>query len=79
MIENANKEVDICIGLHGYINGFFKYILVTNFDSPLAKENNPISNEMFNYIPSYFVFILGKILIAFGIYEMIQSFRKFRY
>lgn len=80
MIENANKELDICAGLHGYINGFFKYILVTNFDNPLLA-GEVIKEEVFKftYIPSYFVFIFGKILIAFGIYEMVQSFRKFRY
>ena len=74
MVENSNKEFDI-YGFHNYIKGFFNYIMVTNFDNPLDNEDE----LKFNYVPSYFIFILGKIFIAFGIYEMIQSFRKFRY
>lgn len=74
MVENSNKEFDI-YGFHNYIKGFFNYIMVTNFDNPLDNKDE----LKFNYIPSYFIFIIGKIFIAFGIYEMIQSFRKFRY
>jgi len=53
--------------------GLIRFFLVTDFYSPLAKDR--VYLESF---ASWIPFIAGKIVIAFGIYEMIQSFRKFR-
>lgn len=53
--------------------GAFRFFLVTDFYNPLETDRVYLTNPL-----SWFVFILGKIVIAFGIYEMIQSFRKFK-
>lgn len=73
IIEHLNQEVDFSRIPH-FATGFFNYILITNFDNPITG-----GSLSFIYFPSLIIFIFGKILIAFGIYEMIQSFRKFRY
>jgi hypothetical protein len=55
--------------------GLFRFFLVTDFYNPLTNSKDRI------YLTtslSWLVFILGKIFIAFGIYEMIQTFRKFK-
>jgi hypothetical protein len=54
-------------------SGFFRFLLVTDFYNPLETERIYLTNPF-----SWLIFILGKIFIAFGIYEMIQSFRKFK-
>lgn len=56
-----------------FFNGFVRFLIVTDFYNPLVQDRNYIQN-VWSWIP----FILGKIVIAFGIYEMIQSFRKFK-
>lgn len=53
--------------------GFFRFFLVTDFSNPL-KDDKSYLDSGWSWIP----FIFGKIFIAFGIYEMIQSFRKFK-
>lgn len=53
--------------------GAFRFFLVTDFFNPLENDRTYIENGW-----SWLIFILGKIFIAFGIYEMIQSFRKFK-
>jgi len=58
-----------------YGTGYFRFLIVTDLYSPLANGREYISNT--NFL-GWIVFILGKIFIAFGIYEMIQAFRKFK-
>jgi hypothetical protein len=53
--------------------GSFRFFLVTDFFNPLENDRTYLENGW-----SWLIFILGKIFIAFGIYEMIQSFRKFK-
>jgi hypothetical protein len=55
------------------ISGFFRFFLVTDFYNPLENDRIYLKNPL-----SWVIFIFGKIVIAFGIYEMIQSFRKFK-
>jgi hypothetical protein len=66
-------------GIPQYITGYFRFLLVTDLYNPLVQSGKEyISNNGWNHIFSWFFFILGKIFIAFGIYEMIQAFRKFK-
>lgn len=65
-------------GIPQYITGYFRFLLVTDFYNPLNSGREYIANDGWNHIASWFIFILGKIFIAFGIYEMIQAFRKFK-
>ncbi|RZK03037.1 MAG: hypothetical protein EOO46_18125 [Flavobacterium sp.] len=58
--------------------GYFRFLLVTDFYNPLSNGREYIQNDGWNHIISWFIFIFGKIVIAFGIYEMIQAFRKFK-
>ncbi|MFH7003070.1 hypothetical protein [Flavobacterium bizetiae] len=53
--------------------GAFRFFLVTDFYNPLENDRTYLKHGW-----SWLIFILGKIFIAFGIYEMIQSFRKFK-
>jgi hypothetical protein len=59
-----------------FIYGYFKFFLVTDFKNEYYDGGESILK--FNCFLSLVPFIFGKILIAFGIYEMIQSFRKFK-
>ncbi|MEO8255077.1 MAG: hypothetical protein ABI554_11890, partial [Flavobacterium sp.] len=59
--------------LENYFISLFRFFLITDFYSPFETGRNYLSN-----IESWIPFVLGKIFIAFGIYEMIQSFRKFK-
>lgn len=54
-------------------SGLFRFFLVTDFYNPLIEDRTYLQNTL-----SWFIFFLGKIFIAFGIYEMIQAFRKFK-
>ena len=65
-VFNSEKVNDFYVGA-------FRFFLVTDFYNPLETDRVYLTNPL-----SWFVFILGKIVIAFGIYEMIQSFRKFK-
>lgn len=58
-----------------FLSGYFRFLLITDFYNPLADGRSYINNT--NTI-GWLIFILGKIVIAFGIYEMIQAFRKFK-
>ena len=55
-----------------YAQGVFRFFMVTDFSSPFLQK------EYLNNGFSWTIFVLGKIFIAFGIYEMIQAFRKFK-
>ncbi len=58
-----------------FISGYIRFLIVTDFYNPLTEGRTYIDSS--NTI-GWFLFILGKIVIAFGIYEMIQAFRKFK-
>lgn len=61
--------------INEFFVGAFRFFLVTDFHNPLIEETPKtyLTNGW-----SWLIFIFGKIFIAFGIYEMIQSFRKFK-
>nr|WP_315151795.1 hypothetical protein [uncultured Flavobacterium sp.] len=59
--------------INEFFVGGFRFFLVTDFFNPLENDRTYLANGW-----SWLIFILGKIFIAFGIYEMIQSFRKFK-
>lgn len=65
-ILNLEKTNDFFVGA-------FRFFLVTDFYNPLENDRTYLDNGL-----SWLIFIFGKIFIAFGIYEMIQSFRKFK-
>ena len=74
-IENYNYSIEILnwSNWKRIISGLFRFYLVTDFYNPLETERVYLINPF-----SWLIFIFGKIAIAFGIYEMIQSFRKFK-
>jgi len=59
--------------INNYFTGAFRFFLVTDFSSPFKDKGDYLDNALL-WVP----LILGKIFIAFGIYEMIQAFRKFK-
>ncbi|WP_026714791.1 hypothetical protein [Flavobacterium daejeonense] len=59
-----------------FIYGYFRFFLITDFKNEYYQEGDNILK--FNCFLSLVPFIIGKIAVAFGIYEMIQSFRKFK-
>lgn len=59
--------------INNFFVGVFRFFLVTDFYNPLENDRTYLENGW-----SWLIFIIGKIFIAFGIYEMIQSFRKFK-
>ena len=59
-----------------FVYGYFRFFLITDFKNEYYEAGERVLK--FNSIISLFPFIIGKIAIAFGIYEMIQSFRKFK-
>lgn len=70
--ENYNNSFDI-ENWQNFAKGYIRFFLITDFYNPL-EEGRTYIESFWSWIP----FILGKIFIAFGIYEMIQSFRKFK-
>ncbi|WP_035652954.1 pentapeptide repeat-containing protein [Flavobacterium sp. ASV13] len=75
IFENRNYILDLSNyeNWERLISGFFRFLLITDFYNPLETDRIYLTNPF-----SWLIFILGKIFIAFGIYEMIQSFRKFK-
>lgn len=59
-----------------FLFGYLKFFLITDYRNEYYEAGETILK--FNCFLSLFPFILGKIAVAFGIYEMIQSFRKFK-
>lgn len=59
--------------IDAFFVGLFRFFLVTDFYNPLENDRTYLEHGW-----SWLIFILGKIFIAFGIYEMVQSFRKFK-
>lgn len=60
--------------INEYFVGAFRFFLVTDFYNPLIESPRTYLDNGWSWL----IFIFGKIFIAFGIYEMIQSFRKFK-
>lgn len=73
--ENYDHKIDFLNwdNFTQFTSGLFRFFLVTDFFNPLENDRIYLTNPL-----SWIVFIFGKIIIAFGIYEMIQSFRKFK-
>jgi hypothetical protein len=70
-LENSGEYSSV--HLEAYFISLFRFFLITDFYSPFETGRNYLSN-----IGSWIPFIFGKIFIAFGLYEMVQSFRKFK-
>ena len=70
--QNYSKEIDFGNST-AFFTSFFRFLLVTDFHNPLSEEKAFIDNVI-----GWILFIFGKIFVGFGIYEIIQSFRKFR-
>lgn len=75
IIENRKFSIDILNwnNWERLLSGFFRFLLVTDFYNPLEADRIYLTNPL-----SWLILIFGKIVIAFGVYEMIQSFRKFK-
>ena len=76
VLEDYDQGTEFCMSK--YITGYFRFLIVTDFYNPLSDGRQYIANDGCNHIFSWLLFIIGKIVIAFGIYEMIQAFRKFK-
>ena len=75
ILENFSKSINLN-NWEDFIYGYFRFFLITDFKNEYYQAGESILK--FNCFFSLILFILGKVLIAFGIYEMIQSFRKFK-
>lgn len=75
--ENCLLPVDIS-NWQIFPIGFLRFFILTDFYNPLADGKTYIANDGINHLFSWIIFIFGKVVIAFGIYEMIQAFRKFK-
>ncbi len=75
IIENRDVSIEIFNwdNWARLLSGYFRFLLVTDFYNPLETDRIYLTNPF-----SWLILIFGKIVIAFGIYEMIQSFRKFK-
>ncbi len=68
-IGNFSLETN---NLKTFFSGYLKFLIPTNLYNPLKNEKIYVDNF------SWFPFILGKIIIAIGIYEIITAFRKYK-
>ena len=75
MFENSSNPINLN-NWKDFVYGYFRFFLITDFKNEYYKTGESVLK--FNCILSLIPFILGKIVVAFGIYEMIQSFRKFK-
>jgi hypothetical protein len=75
ILENLNKSFDLSNG-EDFVYGYFRFFLITDFKNEYYDAGESVLK--FNCFISLFPFIIGKIAVAFGLYEMIQSFRKFK-
>jgi hypothetical protein len=74
LFVSINHKQEFMISQYNhYLTGLFRFFLITDFYNPLEDEKVFLQNA-FNWLP----FLLGKIAIAVGIYEIIVSFRKFK-
>lgn len=74
-LENIKLNLDLN-NWKDFLYAFFRFFLITDFKNEYYKSGESILK--FNCFVSLFPFIIGKIAVAFGIYEMVQSFRKFK-
>ena len=74
-ITNYQKEIDLFnfYSYNDFIIGLFRYFLITDFHNPLEKNREYLQDAL-QWIP----FVIGKVLITIGIYEILISFRKFK-
>jgi hypothetical protein len=75
IFENINQTVNLN-NWPDFIYGYFRFFLITDFKNEYYEAGESVLK--FNCFMSLFPFIIGKIAVAFGLYEMIQSFRKFK-
>ena len=75
ILENFKLNIDLN-DWQDFVYSYFRFFLITDFKNEYYEAGERVLK--FNSIISLFPFIIGKIAIAFGIYEMIQSFRKFK-
>lgn len=75
ILENMNKSFNLS-NLEDFLYGYFRFFLITDFKNEYYQDGESILK--FNCFVSLIPFVIGKIAVAFGIYEMIQSFRKFK-
>ncbi|MDV3540996.1 hypothetical protein CMU94_17925 [Elizabethkingia anophelis] len=64
------REWPVTLGENRLWLGYFKYMIIPNFNSPFGEIK---LDEWWQYL----IFILGKIFVTYGLYETIQSFRKY--
>ena len=75
ILENIHRTIN----LHNwpdFIYGYFRFFLITDFKNEYYESGESILK--FNCFFSLIPFLIGKITVFFGLYEMIQSFRKFK-
>ncbi|SNR54628.1 hypothetical protein [Flavobacterium sp. ov086] len=75
IFENFNKTINLQ-NWQDFIYGYFRFFLITDFKNEYYQAGESVLK--FNCFLSLLPFLFGKIAVAFGIYEMIQSFRKFK-
>jgi hypothetical protein len=75
ILENIKFRPDLN-NWKDFLYGYFRFFLITDFKNEYYKAGESVLK--FNCFLSLVPFIIGKIAVAFGIYEMIQSFRKFK-
>lgn len=75
ILENFDKSFNLS-NWKDFVYGYFRFFLITDFKNEYYEAGESILK--FNCFISLAPFIIGKIAVAFGIYEMIQSFRKFK-
>src|SRR5690606_9690639 len=74
VMHNYDRKIDLTFsGLNEYFIGLFRYFLLTDFHNPLIMDREYLT-VFWEWIP----FIMGKIFIGIGIYEILVSFRKFK-
>ena len=75
ILENFNLSID-SNNWEDFVFGYLRFFLITDFKNEYYETGESVLK--FNCFLSLFPFIIGKIAVAFGLYEMIQSFRKFK-
>ena len=75
ILENLDKSFKLS-NWEDFVYGYFRFFLITDFKNEYYKTGESVLK--FNCFVSLLPFIIGKIAVAFGIYVMIQSFRKFK-
>lgn len=75
ILENIDKTFNL-ENWDDFLYGYFRFFLITDFKNEYYEAGESVLK--FNFFLSLIPFIIGKIAVAFGLYEMIQSFRKFK-